>query len=35
MHKRSNFELLSFDPEIERTLFRLKKVNVDNTKMKY
>ena len=33
MHRRSNSELLSFDPEIERALFRLKKIKVDNTEM--
>ena len=33
MHRRSNSELLSFDPKIERTLFRLKKIKVDNTEM--
>ena len=33
IHRRSNFELLPFDPEIERTLFRLKKVKVDTTNM--
>ena len=32
MHRRSNFELLSFDPEIERTLFRLKNIKANNTK---
>ena len=30
MHRRSNSELLLFDPKIERTLFRLKKIKVDN-----
>ena len=30
MPRRSTFELLSFDPEIERTLFKLRKVKVDN-----
>ena len=34
MHRRPNSELLSFDPEIERTLFKLKKIKVDNTKTK-
>ena len=33
MHRRFNSELLPFDPEIERTLFRLKKIKVDNTEM--
>ena len=33
MHRRSNSELVSFDPKIERTLFRLKKIKVDNTEM--
>ena len=33
MHKRSNSELLSFDLEIERTLFRRKKIKVNNTEM--
>ena len=33
MHRRPNFELLPFDPEIERTLFRLKKIKADNTEM--
>ena len=33
MHRRPNSELLSIDPEIERTLFRLKKIKVDNTGM--
>ena len=33
MHRRPNSELLPFDPEIERTLFRLKKTKDDNTKM--
>ena len=28
MNRRSNSKLLSFDPEIERTLFRLKKINL-------
>ena len=35
MHRRSNSELLPFDPEIEITLFRLKKVKIDNTEMEY
>ena len=33
MHRRSNSELLSFDPEIERTFFRLKKIKADNIEM--
>ena len=33
MPKRSTFELLSFDPEIERTLFQLRKVKADNIEM--
>ena len=33
MHRRSNFELLSFYPEIERTSFRLKKIKANNTEM--
>ena len=33
MHRRPNFELLSFDLEIERTLLRLKKIKADNTGM--
>ena len=33
MHRRSNFELLPFDLEIERTLFRLKKIKADNAEM--
>ena len=33
MHKRPDSELLSFDPEIEKTLFRLKKIKADNTEM--
>ena len=34
MHRRPDSELLSFDLEIERTLFKLKKIKVDNTKTK-
>ena len=30
MHIRSTSKLLPFDPEIERTLFKLKKVKADN-----
>ena len=33
MHRRSNFELLPFDLEIERTLFRRKKVKADKTEI--
>ena len=33
MHRRSKSELLPFDPEIERTLFKLKMVKVDNIEM--
>ena len=33
MHRRSNSNLLSFDPEIERTLFKRKKVKVSKAKM--
>ena len=33
MHRRPNSELLPFDPEIERTLCRLKKIKADNTEM--
>ena len=33
MHRKSTFKLLSFDSEIERTLFRLKKAKADNTEM--
>ena len=33
MHTRSNSELLHFDPEIERSLFKLKNIKADNTKM--
>ena len=29
MHRRSTSVLLSFDPEIERTLFKLRKVKAD------
>ena len=35
MHKRPDYELLSFDPEIERMLFKLKKIKANNTKMEY
>ena len=30
MHRRLDFKLLSFDLEIERTLFKLKKIKADN-----
>ena len=33
MHRKSTSKLFPFDPEIERTLFRLKKVKANNTKM--
>ena len=33
MYRRPNFELLPFDPKIERMLFRLKKIKADNTEM--
>ena len=33
MHRRSTSELLSFDLEIERTLFKLKKVKADNIRI--
>ena len=33
MHRRPNSELLPFDPKIERTLFKLKKIKVKNTEM--
>ena len=33
MHRRFNSNLLSFDPEIERTLFRRKKVKADKAEM--
>ena len=33
MHRRPNSKLLPFDPKIERTLFRFKKIKADNTKM--
>ena len=33
MHRKSSVELLSFDPEIERTLFRRKKAKDDNAEM--
>ena len=33
MHRRPNLKLLPFDQEIERTLFKLKKVKVDKTDM--
>ena len=33
MHRRPNFEPFPFDPEIERTLSRVKKIKADNTKM--
>ena len=33
MHKRPDFKLLSSDPKIEKTLFKLKKIKADNTKM--
>ena len=35
MHRSSNFELLPFDPKIERTLFKRKKVKADKTDMEY
>ena len=34
MHKMSDSELLLFDPKIERTLYRLKNIKVDNKKIK-
>ena len=34
IRRRSISELLSFDPKIERTLFKLRKVKADNTGMK-
>ena len=33
MHRKPNSELLPFDKEIERMLFRLKKIKDDNTKI--
>ena len=33
MHRRRDFELLSFDPEIKTMLFRLKNIKADNTKI--
>ena len=33
MHRRPDSKLLPFDLEIERTLFRLKNIKVDNTEM--
>ena len=33
MHRKSSTKLLSLDPEIERTLFRRKKVRADNIEM--
>ena len=33
MHKRPDSELLLFDPEIERTLFRFKKIKANNTEV--
>ena len=33
MHKRPDSELLSFDPKIQRTLFKLKKIKADDTEM--
>ena len=33
MLRKSNTELLPFDPEIERTLFRRKKTKADNAEM--
>ena len=33
MHRKSTSKLSLFDPEIEITLFRLKKVKADNTEM--
>ena len=33
MPRRSTSKLLSFDPEIEKTLFKLRKVKVDNIGM--
>ena len=33
MHRKSNAELLPFNPKIERTLFRLKKAKADNAEM--
>ena len=35
MYRRPDYELLSFDHEIERTLFRLKKIKADNTEMEH
>ena len=33
MHKRSTYELLSFDSKIEITLFKLKRVKADDIRM--
>ena len=33
MHRRFTSELLLFDPEIKRMLFKLKKIKADNTEM--
>ena len=33
MHRRFNSNLLSFDPEIERTLFKRRKVKADKVEM--
>ena len=33
MQRRPDSKLLSFDPKIERTLFRLKKIKADNIEM--
>ena len=33
MHRKSSAELLSFDLEIERTLFRHRRAKADNTEM--
>ena len=33
MHRRLDYKLLSFDPEIERTLFKLKKIKANNTEI--
>ena len=33
MHRKSNAELLPFDPEIKRTLFRLKKAKAEYREM--
>ena len=33
MHRRPNFELLPFDPEVGKTLFKLKKTKANNIEM--